>query len=69
MNFEERTMTRLNAVNQLIKFYENMTEDYPENMDELNEFQSLMKSTEMILKEYRDVVIEILLNNKDYDND
>lgn len=69
MNFEERTMTRLNAVNQLIKFYENMTEDYPENMDELNEFQSLMKSTEMILKEYRDVVIEVLLKNKDYDND
>ena len=69
MNFEERTMTRLNAVNKLIKFYENMTEDYPENMDELNEFQSLMKSTEMILKEYRDVVIEVLLKNKDYDND
>lgn len=69
MNFEERTMTRLDAVNYLIRFYEKMSKDYPENMDELDEFQSLMKSTEMILKEYRDVVIEVLLKNKDYDND
>lgn len=66
---EERTLTRLNAVNYLIDFYKKMTADYPEDMDDMNNFESLIKMTEMILEEYRDVITEVYLKNKDYEND
>lgn len=66
---EERTLTRLNAVNHLINFYKKMTADYPEDFDDLNDFKSLIKMTEMVLEEYRDVITEVYLKNKDYEND
>lgn len=69
MTFEERTLTRLKAVNQLLAFYEKMTADCPDDMDELDVFQTLIKSTELILQEYREVLVEAMLKNKDYEDD
>ena len=67
MKMVARTNVRLDAVNELIKIYDEMTEGLdPDNIDSMGEFESLLVSTNLILKEYRDVLVEVKLKHSDF---
>lgn len=69
----ERVQKRLEALQELIQYYEKMDDEAdPGEDEECSEFGAMIKSTKIFLNEYRDVLVELILRKRteqhDYEN-
>lgn len=66
----ERVQKRLDALQQLIQYYEKMDDEAdPVGDEECSEFGAVLKCTKIFLSEYRDVLVELILRKRTEQND
>lgn len=61
----ESVEERLDAIQQLIWYYEKMDDEAdPEGDEECSEYGAMLKCTKIFLNEYRDVLVELILRKR-----